>query len=764
MISESNKKTRWEFIESDSTKITIHEEDFGYEPVDYWGLESGNPTFFRYQHATDDAYVYYFENSDVMNHNYGPSKFLFVTYNILPWGGGDRTFEKRTYIKFNQSDIPSYWISGNSLLRVFVYGGSDATVDLWTSGDFDEDIITWNNKPNLIDLLYDNAFFEVGNYKYFDVGSFNEELIFCIDADTEDDDQFNMYSSEYYNIMYIPTLCLPVKTVLQNNSLLTIQDDSNDMLTVRSNYLNLELQENDKIDVLFNTTSQNKIELKLISGGEVVKTYELSEQGNVDFSTRTETFTIDEDLDVDHVEISGIFEDEANILIDNFEVYRYEVDTYVYNVDPDGLKQVYLEFPLSYEVDIYENGFLVDEKNITTTDSLQTLVYDQIIYEVVYVSFYDSNNDYLNFNKFKTYVNYTLRGVEYGVVRLSTNVLHVDKDSLIVFNVYDSFNTLVVSDYESYEQLFIDITLDVYSLEIKNEATEYVDYELMKNSSLITKSGIIPSGEIEEYIISSGNYTLNYTNYENEVEYKIEFEFTNNKLIVINSTYYDVYFSIFNFDGLGLDPSTIKFYINNERRDLGFNILTQDVNNIMVYDFFNASLFNQDLSLSGVRECNIPVEVYTLAIINEYNRTIKIEIERESSTYTLEQIIPSRSGLEYRFLPDIEYTISAYEINGTLLETETIELESQYMEVDFGFYQEEMPIIPEPFDETNYMVVFWVFIFAVILAIVGFGLYYRKTKVGSIFGRDVEKEPKYKPKKRGQVFDNRLIRQHYVEK
>jgi len=46
-------------------------------------------------------------------------------------------------------------------------------------------------------------------------------------------------------------------------------------------------------------------------------------------------------------------------------------------------------------------------------------------------------------------------------------------------------------------------------------------------------------------------------------------------------------------------------------------------------------------------------------------------------------------------LPNMDYIITAYEINGTLIKSYNITLDEEYIIVDFGFYEEIVPEIPD---------------------------------------------------------------------
>ncbi|MCP6718933.1 MAG: hypothetical protein KJI71_01695 [Patescibacteria group bacterium] len=503
-----------------------------------------------------------------------------------------------------------------------------------------------------------------------------------------------------------------------------IQTNETETLKVRSkNNLNLTLLSGDKIEIQFNTSSSNKIDINVLNSGVEQGSYQISKQGNLNFDTYTKTISIDSDMTVDQLEFEGIFDDTKNLFIENIRIFRYISSGEIIeeNVDPDGIKQIFLEYPNDFTCNVYEQNLLVYSVNFTSSNETITLIYEVPKVKECYISLYDVNNEYLDFNLFTTYVNYTYDGLNILNDRLSNKILSVDDDTLITFNIYDSFDVLV-KNYETYEETFIDITLNIFSLKIKNEAIELVNFTLTNNNSNIEKSGNIFPGEIIEYQISSGVYIFNYTNQEDNSLQSININLVSHQILIINSTYFNVYFSLFNFDGLGLDPNLFRFYINGLRKDLGFNTITQDTNNLNVLDYFNATLFNQDLNLRSYTEYSINVEVYTLVINNNYTHSIRLEIERND--IEISQIVPAQSSLSYRFLPNVEYILRTYYTNGTLIEEKEIELDKNNKVVSFGFSEETVPTDPNPFflDFVNFSIFLMVI---AAIGMIGMFLYFR---------------------------------------
>ena len=519
---------------------------------------------------------------------------------------------------------------------------------------------------------------------------------------------------------------LGVLVYKENNSrgYMYLQTDTNEILSVRSENMSLTLQENDRIEIMFNTTSENRIDINLLNLGIEQDSYIMNQQDNQNFNNRTSIITIQNNNTINKIEFSGLFEDTKNLNIHSIRIYRLNATgtTETYSVEPQGNDMIFIDFVIELEVNVYEDNILVETFLINSSQSLQVLVYEKINTQSIYITFYDSNNEYLNFNNFQIYVNYTLQEIEYLNKRLIINQFFADVESTFDYKIYDSFDYLIASDTDQNIQTFVDITLNVFELKIKNEAYEYINYTLTNSNTLSEKEGLLLPQEIKYFYIASNNYTLEYLNYEDGSNNTYSFEFINNKIIIINSTYFDIYFSLFNFDGLGLDPNLFRFYINNERKDLGFNTMTQDTNNLLVKDFFNSTLFNSNVNLRPYTEYNINVQVYTLILNNNYTHSIYIEIERNN--IEIKQIIPAQAGISYRFLPNVEYEIRWYYINGSKIDEMTLELEDNFQVVSFGFYSTEVPIDPTPII-FSYQILFYFALGLFIIIIIGIIIFIR---------------------------------------
>jgi len=221
------------------------------------------------------------------------------------------------------------------------------------------------------------------------------------------------------------------------------------------------------------------------------------------------------------------------------------------------------------------------------------------------------------------------------------------------------------------------------------------------------------------FMLSDSIYNLTWTNGENMYTTTFDIILDENYILTLNSSYFSVYFSVFNFDGLGLESHLFRFYINGLRKDFGFNTLKQDINILRVSDYFNQTLFNSAINLRSSTEYNIYVEVWTMIIFNNYSFPVFMNIERND--IEIEQVIESGMSFPYRMLINVEYDIEIYYLNGTLLETREIELDENNKIVSFGFFEIEVAYDPTPlvFDFTvllAFIVLLCIFVCIVVIA------------------------------------------------
>ncbi|KKN09388.1 hypothetical protein LCGC14_1047190, partial [marine sediment metagenome] len=320
-----------------------------------------------------------------------------------------------------------------------------------------------------------------------------------------------------------------------------------------------------------------------------------------------------------------------NIKADHW-IFESEEDQKTMYIEPFGKGEITTNLG-NNTLKIYENNILQINTYITITYDLITYIYQSTIPETVFVSFYDFNNEYLDFNKFVVYVDYIIDEVLFEDQRLSSNQFFVDEGSYIGFDVYDSFNSSIYQA-SRLAKTFIDITLNVNELKIKNEKLIPVQYSLKNNDTEITKSGYLFESEILEYNIATGIYIFEYLK-EGESEWEnFTFSFTSNQIFVLNRS--KIVFLVYqNQRGDGLMFTNYKTYINGtllyERifyRDAGIDI------GIEIKDGYDISIKNQTYTVSGDNYVLVILTLYSLKVMSQQLVFNHVNITRDPAYYS----------------------------------------------------------------------------------------------------------------------------------
>ena len=171
---------------------------------------------------------------------------------------------------------------------------------------------------------------------------------------------------------------------------------------------------------------------------------------------------------------------------------------------------------------------------------------------------------------------------------------------------------------------------------------------------------------IRTFWLVKNYYNLTWLNGENLETYEYDITLNQDRILILESVFYTVYFSIFSFDGLGLDSNFVRFYVNGIRKDFGDVRLNQKFNELKVLDFFNNMLYDSVVDLSNKTEWNIYVEIYSITLYNNCSFPIELLVERNGFSISIE--IPAESELLYRFIPNVNYSISWSYTNGTFID------------------------------------------------------------------------------------------------
>jgi len=390
--------------------------------------------------------------------------------------------------------------------------------------------------------------------------------------------------------------------------------------------------------------------------------------------------------------------------------------------------------------DIYNNELQSEVFNFSTTN---TLDYTPEMLKQCRIILTNQFNNLLQFENYHVYIDSE---------SMLSNLFYRTVDSTLNITVYDLFGNLLYEDdyIVEREDNYIDLTLNQFSLKILNQLHESTILNITNeiNPLDFVLSEYIAIEELISLYVKAGNYSIYYLDDSGE-ENTISLNLDQSRLIILNTTYHNVHFAFFDLSGLGLDPDTARFYINSERRDIGKNWIQGNICNLKVLDFFNETLYNNDISLIGITEFNIYLPVFTMLINNNYSTSMEMSIERIGNDIEFRQIISAQDGFPIRLLANVQYGIHMYYINGSLAESKTILLNKNYKIESFGFYSELVPITPEDIQMQYQDFLLWG-LFAIV-ALTVMSVLFIKSK------RDLEKtQPrKSKSKKRGIRNDNK---------
>ena len=683
-ISESDLTTRWILQGSDISPVEDFHDDIN---TDAWDLSDvSGRTINTNEIIEGDTYIY----SDFPFTNYGTQNVIVIAYDV------SIAEEFRGLVKSTYSYLDTNYTTNST---IYYYGGimTSAQTNVYHTTIFNEYTTTWNNQPSA--GVFQNGFTSGSGWQEYDIGAPN--YYYMIKTPTDIERYIPFYSRESSNKPHI-------RHYLSKNyfgsGYMYMQTNTTELISLKSiDYTtHYNLSSGDYFEVDFQTSSDSKIELILLKDGVVNKTLTLSQSGNTNFGRHTAKISVGEFVEFDQLKISSTFEDTDNVVIYDVKTYKYTItgDSADFYVGSKRDYEVYLT-PDTYNLRILEEG---DEKvninrTIPATGVLQ-YVYTPIEGLECRLTLFSLAEEYLQFEDFHVNISRSLGGI-YGDFWLVDTLFYADVGTNVYIEVYDRFDALIYSDSELAKP-YIDLYIEVYSLKIRNEATEIVDYTLQNIDTGSSKSGTLFSDEIVEYHVKSDNYSLDYTNYEDMYLREYNFELTTHDTISINSTYHTVYIGLFTHDGLGLNRDWVRLYINDVRADFGFNVIDSETMELVVLDYFNNTLANETIDASAYSEYNLYAQVYSLYLLNRftYNDLI-MNVTQVDSGMWMNQLIPASSALLYRFIPDVNYTISATYVNGTVYSIRTTNLTDNSQTESFG-----IPSAPEEYPKNVYFGVY----------------------------------------------------------
>ncbi len=581
-------------------------------------------------------------------------------------------------------DGTNFWVSDAWTDEVYQY--TDAGV--YTTVHFDTSVednlpsgITWDGTYFWV-VAYDNnevyQYNATGDYTgiHFDVGTEDGNMMgitwdgtyfWTVGSGTNEVYQYVQYlnvSKNYFGSGYM---------YMETNTTEPIGLQSIDYTT------HYNLSSGDYFEIDFQTISDSQINLILLKDGVVNETLILSSSGNTDFSRHTVQLSVDEYVEFDQLKINGTLENIDYVRI-------YDIKTYQYIITGDyadfylGSRRTHIVNLTSdtYNLRIFEEGDEKVNENVTIGTSDYFYIYDTTGTFNSRLALFNTEDTHLEFTDYHIKVNRSLNNV-YNEFWLLDSLFSVDKETYVYISVYDRLNTLI-DTFEKISSNYIDLELEVYSLQIKSLLAE--------STPLLVNGTTFPllSGDSLYFMLSEAYYEVNYTD-EQGVDNSFTVYLDSNKAYQLNSSLKTIYFGLFTFDGLGIDNDLVRFYINGSRKDLGFNSMLDDSINVTVLDYFNNTLESViiDTATYDNSEYNLYVEIYSMYILNRFTyNDLVFNITQVDSGYYMNQLIPSSSALFYRFIPNVNYTINATYINGTVYNLRTINLTENSQIESFG--------------------------------------------------------------------------------
>ena len=199
---------------------------------------------------------------------------------------------------FIQTDLPDYLSFGEedlASLSALVEGSNE--VQIYSTGVFYEDSITWNSKPSPSQSISKKDVsvgtptqmsFELGNLRAFNP-------------------YFNLKNGYLTLELANLEVFYEMAKKYQEGGMLYMQTDESESLSLKSNSYanNITVTPNDQIVIEFKAETGNEINLTLYSDGQVQRSFNVVLQGNTDFSTQILTLDTLETLQFDQLEFSG---------------------------------------------------------------------------------------------------------------------------------------------------------------------------------------------------------------------------------------------------------------------------------------------------------------------------------------------------------------------------------------------------------------------------------------------------------------------------
>jgi len=423
------------------------------------------------------------------------------------------------------------------------------------------------------------------------------------------------------------------------------------------------------------------------------------------------------DLNNKEITLNSIFYNVSFKLLDQL---LNELNTSYYSLYIDGIEEDFGLIELnksSVLITVYDKFNVVKFNSIILLEGLT--IYNIII--SIYNLIFTLSDQFLN-ELDTSHYSLHIDGIkeEFGSIELY--------DEEVLITVYDRFGIVGFSQFVILTGLSeYNIIVPIYKLKIENLASKIGNFTLKEKITQNTYDFSLKPDSSRIFKLRSANYTIIWLNGENLQVYEYNIDLISDFELILNSIYYIVFFSIFNFDGIGLDDNLVRFYINGIRFNFG-NIELNSINNdLLILDFFNNIIYNETINLSGKTEWNIYVEMYNIEIKNAYNYAIDLIFERNG--FVVEITIPAQFSLEYRFILDVNYNITWYKSSDDSYVGNTeITFTKENLIISFGVVVDIIVDNDDILKSSSNELLIWIIsiISIIVISILGILLKYRK--------------------------------------
>ena len=542
-------------------------------------------------------------------------------------------------------DGTHFWVVDPWTDEVYQYtdAGVYTTVHFDTSSEDDKASGIYWDGTNFWITAYDNnevyQYNSTGDYTgiHFDIGTEDGNMY----GITSDGTYFwtvgNVNDEVYQYVKYVNTF-----KNYQGAGYMYIQTNTTEAVALQSTdygtHYNLSSGDYFKLD--FQTISDSQINLILLKNGVVNKSLILSSSGNTNFNRHTVQLSVDEFVEFDQLKINSTFEDEDYIKVYDIKTYQYEItgdyaDFYV------GSRRTHIVNLTSdtYNLRIYSEGDEKINENVTIGTSDYFYIYETTGTFNCRLTLFNTEDTHLEFTDYHIKVNRSLNNV-YNEFWLLDSLFSVDKETYVYISVYDRFDTLI-DTFERLSSNYIDLELEVYSLQIKNLMEQRTTID-------INATNIFPllSGDSVYFTLSKSYYEIGY--YDNNNSYQ---QFT----IYLNSNQaYELnrskicFLSYADQQGTHLYFDNYKTYLNDSL--LYENVFYREIGDsvgIEIKDRYGISIKNETYTvISGDNYIPITLTMYSLKVMNQQEIFNWINITRdplyyESEMYWSEWIAPT---------------------------------------------------------------------------------------------------------------------------